>query len=150
MTFRIRDATPEDVNVLREIFRRSALSNDGDRRALLANPDALEFSPPAETDGHSRVVVADGDQIVGFATSLVVRDVIELEDLFVDPDWMRRGIGRAMVVDAMEVARQRGIQRIEVTANPHAVTFYEKTGFAVDQDVETRFGPAPRMHLVVS
>jgi GNAT superfamily N-acetyltransferase len=150
VTFSIRDATPDDVNVLREIFRRSALSNEGDRSTLLANQDALEFSPPAETDGHSRVAVADGHRIVGFATPVVVRDIIELEDLFVDPDWMRRGVGRALIVDAMEVARQHGIQRIEVTANPHALAFYEKTGFAVDHDVATRFGPGPRMHLVVS
>lgn len=145
----VRDATPDDLDVLRDIFRRAALSNEGDRPNLLANTDALEFSPPAEVDGCSRVAVVDDGRIVGFATPLVVRDIIELEDLFVDPDWMRRGVGRALVADATEFARCRRISRIEVTANPHALAFYQNTGFIVDHDAETRFGPSPRMHLVV-
>jgi hypothetical protein len=32
--------------------------------------------------------------VVGFATSRLVGDVFELEDLFVDPDHMRKGFGR--------------------------------------------------------
>jgi GNAT superfamily N-acetyltransferase len=144
----LRDADPADLEVLRDIFRRSALSNVLDRPVLLANPDALQFSLPI--DGCSRVAVADDGRIVGFATPLVVGDVIELEDLFVDPDWMRRGVGRALVKDAMELARRRAASRIEVTANPHALSFYEKTGFVVDGDTETRFGPSARMHLAVA
>jgi hypothetical protein len=35
---------PADVAVLRDVFRRSSLTNDGDRNNLLANPDALVFS----------------------------------------------------------------------------------------------------------
>jgi GNAT superfamily N-acetyltransferase len=148
--FDVRDANPDDRDVLRDIFRRAALSNEGDRPNLLANPEALEFFLPTEVDGCSRVAVADDGWIVGFATPLVVRDVVELADLFVDPDWMRRGVGRALVADAMEFARRRRISRIEVTANPHALAFYENAGFIIDHDVETRFGPSPRMHLVVA
>jgi GNAT superfamily N-acetyltransferase len=145
--FGLRDADPDDLEVLRDIFRRAALSNEGDRPILLANPDALEFSLPPL--GRSRVVVADDGRIVGFATPLVEGDAIELEDLFVDPDWMRRGVGRALVSDAMELARRRAVSRIEVTANPHALSFYEKTGFIADHETETRFGPSARMHLAV-
>jgi len=150
MALDIRDASPEDLMALRDIFRRSSLSNQGDRSDLLANLDALEFSLPAEADGRPRVAIAEGGRIVGFATPVIVREAIELEDLFVDPAWMGRGIGRALVADVVEVARKGGIRRIEVTANPHAMAFYERTGFVVDHDVETRFGPACRMHLPVA
>lgn len=34
-----------------------------------------------------------------------------------------------------------------MTANQHALAFYQQTGFAVDHEVATRFGPASRMHL---
>ncbi|MGN6172171.1 MAG: GNAT family N-acetyltransferase, partial [Streptosporangiaceae bacterium] len=74
----------------------------------------------------------------------------ELEDLFVDPEWMGQGAGRALVQDLVAIARQRGVRRIEVTANPHALAFYEKAGFVVGREVGTRFGPAPRMHLQVA
>jgi GNAT superfamily N-acetyltransferase len=150
MVLVIRDASPEDLMALRDIFRRSSLSNPGDRSVLLANPDALEFSLPAESEGRSRVAIAEDGRILGFATPVNSRGVIELEDLFVDPDWMGRGVGRALVADIVEIARNGGIRSIEVTANPHAMAFYERIGFVADDEVETRFGPARWMHLSVA
>lgn len=125
--FLIRDAVRSDMGALRDVFRRSSLSNDGDRMNLLAHPDALEFSDLAVREGRTRAAVADGG-IAGFATWLSCRDSIELEDLFVDPDCMGQGIGRALVLDLIAIARGRSAHRVEVTANPHALAFYEKAG----------------------
>ena len=86
---------------------------------------------------------------MGFATVLISEDVGELEDLFVEPDWMRRGVGRALVHDAVANARSQGVTRIEVTANDHPRDFYEKVRFVLDGVGQTRFGPADRMHLDV-
>jgi ribosomal protein S18 acetylase RimI-like enzyme len=69
-----------------------------------------------------------------------------MEDLFVDPDWMRRGIGRRLVRDIVDSAREKGFDRLEVTANPHAQSFYEGTGFTTDDEVQTTFYPGQRMH----
>jgi GNAT superfamily N-acetyltransferase len=149
VTFLIREAGPADTAALRDVYRRASLSNDGDRASLLANPDALEFPGPAAGDGRTRVAVAAGGQVAGFATTLIAGDTAELDDLFVDPGWMRHGVGRALVLDAAEIARRRGIGRVEVTANPHALVFYERVGFTVDYEVRTRFGPGSRMHLDV-
>jgi GNAT superfamily N-acetyltransferase len=146
--FQIRDAVPGDMGALRDVFRRSSLSNHGDRANLLAHPDALQLSGLAVSEGRMRTAVADGG-IVGFATWLSAGDALELEDLFVDPEWMGQGAGRALVQDLAAIARQRGVRRIEVTANPHALAFYQKAGFVAGREVETRFGPAPRMHLEV-
>jgi GNAT superfamily N-acetyltransferase len=145
-TFLIRAALPSDMSALRDVFRRSSLSNDGDRMNLLAHPDALELSDLAVTQGRTRAAVADG-AIVGFATWLSAGDAIEIEDLFVDPARMRQGVGRELVRDLIAVARGRGVRRVEVTANQHALAFYAKAGFVAGHNVETRFGPAPRMHL---
>ena len=150
VTVLIRDSVPADLDALRDVYRRSSLSNDGDRASLLANPDVLEFPGPATGDGRTRVAVATGGRVVGFATTLIAGDAAELDDLFVDPGWMRRGIGRALVLDAIEIARGRGASRVEVTANPHALVFYESVGFAVDHEVQTRFGPGSRMHVDVA
>jgi GNAT superfamily N-acetyltransferase len=147
-TFLIRAAVPGDMTALRDVFRRSSLSNDGDRANLLAYPDALELSDLAVTQGRTRAAVAD-DGIVGFATWLSAGDAMEVEDLFVDPERMRQGFGRALVLDLIAIARGRGVRRVEVTANQHALAFYEEVGFLVSHEVETRFGPAPRMHLDV-
>lgn len=147
-TFLIRAAVPGDMTALRDVFRRSSLSNDGDRADLLAHPDALEFADLAVMEGRTRAAAAHHG-IVGFATWLSAGDVFEIEDLFVDPDRMRQGIGRALVLDLIAIARGRGVRRVEVTANQHALAFYEKAGFVVGHKVKTRFGPALRMHLDV-
>ena len=149
MTFVIRDAVPADLAALRDVYRRASLSNEGDRVNLLANPDALEFPGLGGDDRRTRVATVDG-HIAGFATSVPAGDVIELDDLFVDPGWMRRGAGRALVLDAMAIARGRGVDRIEVTANQHALVFYRKAGFVAGHEVRTRFGPGIRMHLDVT
>ncbi len=139
----IRVAVPADLGALRDLFRRSSLSNAGDRASLLAHPEALEFAGLAVDEGLTRVAVVDG-RIVGFATLLGDG---ELEDLFVDPGFMRRGTGRALVLDAVALARVRGLSRIEVTANGEALGFYESVGFVLDGAVETAFGRGSRMHL---
>ena len=146
--FHLRLAAMEDVPALREVFRRSSLSNEGDRVSLLADPDALEFSDRAVADGRVRVAVI-ANRIVGFATVLVTGQIGELDDLFVDPDWMRRGIATELVLDALANAREQRIARIEVTANGHALAFYESAGFVADGICQTQFGPGHRMHIDV-
>ena len=140
----IRAAEAADLGALRDVFRRSSLSNDGDRPNLLANPDALELSEVAV--GRTRVATVAVGRVVGFVTTAVAGGVIEVEDLFVDPDWMGRGAGMALMLDVVAAARERGIERNEVTANLHALGFYEKAGFVVDGQADTRFGPAARMY----
>jgi GNAT superfamily N-acetyltransferase len=76
--------------------------------------------------------------------------VTEVEDLFVDPDWMRHGAGRALVADLITQARARGVRRVEVTANEHALAFYVKVGFVRAGEAPTPFRPAPRMHRDLS
>jgi GNAT superfamily N-acetyltransferase len=144
----IRGAAPGDMSMLREVFRESSLSNDGDRQILLAHPEVLELSELAVTEGRTTAAVADG-RIVGFVTWLDIGDAIEIEDLFVDPGQVRQGIGRALTLDLIAIARGRGADRVEVTANQHALAFYRQVGFVAGHEVDTRFGPAPRMHLDV-
>ena len=76
--------------------------------------------------------------------------MLELEDLFVDPDWMRRGVGRHLVRDVVALAGQDHVDLAEVTANPNAPSFYEKVGFVHDGNVDTRFGLGARMHVHIA
>jgi GNAT superfamily N-acetyltransferase len=145
----IRAAELDDMPELRAVFRRSSLSNESDRALLLAHPDVLELTDLAVTQGRSRVAVVDG-RIIGFATWLGAGDVTEVDDLFVDPDWMGHGAGRALVADLVTQARARGVRRVEVTANEHALAFYVKVGFVIDGEAPTRFRSAPRLHRDLS
>jgi GNAT superfamily N-acetyltransferase len=145
----IRSAVIDDMEPMRGVFRRASLSNDGDRGHLLAHPEALVLSDTGIRQGRTRVAVDSEDKIVGFASWLVTDGVIELGDLFVEPSWMRTGVGRALVLDALAIARGLSFDRLGVTANPHAQAFYEPIGFSADHLVETAFYPGLRVHIVV-
>lgn len=149
-TFEVRDATMADVDILREIFREASLSNEGDREVLLANPEVLELSADAVQQGRTRVAVAESGDVVGFATIVRDGDVVEIEDLFVHPQWMRRGAGRKLVRDLIARAQSAGARRLEVTANDHAWAFYSALGFVFERHVQTVFGTAPRLFLDVA
>jgi GNAT superfamily N-acetyltransferase len=145
--FRVRQAGVADLPALAAVYRRASLSNEGDAPHLLANPEVLVLSDEAVRAGRTRLAMAPAGSVVGFASLADGDGFLELEDLFVDPDWMRRGIATLLVRDAVGVARQRAIPRIEVTANPHAFAFYGSVGFRPAGEVRTRFGPGQRMSL---
>jgi GNAT superfamily N-acetyltransferase len=148
--FHLRDALPADASPLSELFRRASLSNDGDREALLARPDVLAWPGPPVSPARCRVAT-DGEHgpAVGFATVVPVGDTCDLEDLFVEPASMRRGVGRLLVDDALEWAATAGFVRVTVDANPHARAFYGSVGFVVDGPVVTELGPGLLMHRAV-
>ena len=52
----------------------------------------------------------------------------ELEHLWVHPDWLRRGIGRALLARAMEAAAEKGEAALLIDADPHAEAFYLAAG----------------------
>lgn len=145
----VRWALPLEHDELVELQRRSSMVWEEYQDDLLAHPDAIEV--PVEPDGslHIRVAVRDG-QLVGFATVVPSSPGVgELDGLFVEPDFMRRGIGRVLIDDAVQNARADGVERIEVTANPRALGFYTRLEFVAVGEVPTRFGPGIRMHLDV-
>lgn len=146
-TVEIRSATMADIAILKDIFSKASLSNEGDRHLLLAHPDALELPVAAIREGRTRVATVEDGRVAGFASTVVFDRVVEVEDLFVHPEWTGRGLGRALVDDIVAAAEARGAQRLEVTANPHALGFYDKLGFLFHREVTTRFGTAPRLRL---
>jgi ribosomal protein S18 acetylase RimI-like enzyme len=145
----IRLGTSADLAAAASVYRRASLSNTGDRDNLLAHPEYLILGPEGLAGGRTHVVEEDG-AVVGFATWAETAGIIELEDLFVDPGYMRRGIASALVSRIAEVLRARGAERLEVTANPHALGFYRAVGFIECGTAETDFGAAPRMVLTLS
>ena len=144
----IRAATAADLPALQEIFRRASLSNDGDRDALLAHPDALVLSGAAIAEGRTSVEVGADGRVLGFITTLSLDEsTLEIEDLFTDPDSMRQGVASRLVAHVVQAAVKSGVHRLEVTGNPHAAGFYSSAGFIHDHDTQTEFGPAPRLCL---
>jgi ribosomal protein S18 acetylase RimI-like enzyme len=145
----IRIGTPADLDAARGVYRRASLSNAGDRGNLLAHPEYLVLGPEGLAEGRTHVAEQDGS-VVGFATWAETAGTMDLEDLFVDPGYRRRGLAIALVGRIAEILRARGAERLEVTANPHAMEFYRAAGFTDCGVAETDFGTAPRMVLMLA
>lgn len=150
----IRGAVATDLPELRRVYREASLGNAGDAPMLLARPELLVLAGEGVAEGRTRVAVPGRDPrapVLGFATSAVAADgEPELEDLFVDPRWQRRGIARLLVLDAARSVRETGHRRLWVTGNPHALGFYRAVGFLGDDAVATLLGEGLRLHLDVS
>lgn len=147
----IRIATTADLPALQQLYRAASLSNAADAPMLLARPEFLVFTGEGIAAGRTLVAVAGapgGDRVVGFATLTAGKDEDpELEDLFVDPDWHRRGIARHLVRQVADTARDAGHRRLWVTGNPHALPFYLAVGFVQVGQVPTALGNGLRMCL---
>jgi len=146
----VRHATTEDYAALALIFRRAALSNPGDRDMLREHPEFLVLPPDLIGRGRTRVATLADGRIVGFASTRRIADeVLELDDLFVDPDCRRQGVANRLVHRLVGDARAESVARIEVIANEHALGFYHAAGFVNDGPTEATVGWGHRMHLDV-
>ena len=142
----IRPGVAADLPAVTDVYRSASLANAGDRDNLLAHPEHLILGPDGLAEGRTHVAEENGS-VVGFATWIEADGIVELEDLFVAPGWMRRGIATALVNRITDVLLARGVECLEVTASPHALGFYRAIGF-IDRGVaKTDFGTAPRMAL---
>ena len=144
----IRLGTLADLPAAAGVYRRASLSNAGDRDNLLAHPDYLILRPEGLAEGRTYVAEEEGS-VAGFATWARADGVTELEDLFVDPAWRRRGLATALVSRIVDVLRAQGVRCLEVTANPHAQGFYRAAGFIDCGTAETEFGAAHRKRLTI-
>lgn len=68
------------------------------------------------------------ERIVGYFALRRDGGVFHLEDLFVRPSEMGRGVGRALFRHAQRRARELGFAFIEVQSDPNAAGFYERMG----------------------
>lgn len=140
-----RPATDDDLSSLRDLYRRSSLSNENDRANLLATPEALHWSGDGIAERRTRVAVDVDGKILGFVTAVDIDGGRELEDLFVDPQAMRQGVATQLVQDAVSEATRCGVPWIEVTGNQHAAEFYASAGFVRVGDEQTLAGSGPRL-----
>lgn len=78
-----------------------------------------------------RVLAAEADGTAAGVAVVLPPDadgIAELEHLFVEPAFLRRGIG-ALLEAAVAMARSDGARALRALADPQARAFYERCGF---------------------
>jgi GNAT superfamily N-acetyltransferase len=120
-------AQPHDAATLKFIAV-AAKSYWGYPEHLIAAWAASPIISPMDI-AHSPVYVAyNVQQAIGWYRLLTDRSPAILEDLWVIPSWIGRGIGRALFEHAIAQCHAHGVTQMELDADPNAVGFYLRMG----------------------
>ena len=138
----LRNATEKDIDLVLELIRALADFEHLGHEVTATRErlrDALFGPRPA-----AEVVLAfEGPVSVGFAvfhpnfSTFLGKPGIHLEDLFIRPEYRRRGHGQAILRHLARLATERGCGRLEWTVldwNKTAIEFYERIGAVVLPD----------------
>jgi GNAT superfamily N-acetyltransferase len=126
-TLRLRAARRDEARLLSELALRSKGHWGYDQAFLDACRAELTLAP--EEVETRRVTVAECDgRVVGFYALAGDPPAGILADLFVEPDHIGTGVGRALWEHAMAAARTLGFARLTLEADPGAEPFYPAMG----------------------
>lgn len=78
--------------------------------------------------GNEIYVAEEEGRAIAWAALIPKGELMLVDDLWVEPAWMEKGIGALLFRHAVERATALGGTRMEWEAEPNAVSFYEKLG----------------------
>lgn len=92
--------------------------------------DVAALRPELDGPGR-RFVVAERGEVVGYAVSMSVSDVVDLQRIGVRPDRQRSGVATALLEDLVTHPGEADRMLLEVSAaNRTAIAFYTRAGFS--------------------
>lgn len=124
---KIRNASTEDLPQL------TRLAHDAKRHWGYPDhwikhwEDALTITPEY-IEANQVFVAEDAERILGFYSLVVAEDHAELDHMWVSPEYMGSGVGKALFIHAMRRAKGQNISEVEILSDPHAEDFYKKMG----------------------
>jgi GNAT superfamily N-acetyltransferase len=89
--------------------------------------EQLTVTPEIIRSHETFSAAADG-QAIGFYALGRKGDNPELAHMWVLPEWIGRGVGRALFLHAVERAKALGFRKIEIESDPNAEGFYLRMG----------------------
>ena len=120
----VRAARPGEAAALTALCVRSKAHWGYDAEFMRRSRASLTVSDADIATG--RVLVAERAGLP-FGVARVEPDG-ELGLMFVDPRTLNRGVGRALFVAAVALARRLGATRMAILAEPNAAPFYQRMG----------------------
>ncbi len=126
----IRAATGADADILTSLAFRSKASWGYSLEFMAACKDELTYtSAMIEAPDYQFYVFEINGRLAGFyALELYGNETAELDALFVLPDKIGTGIGKAMIRHCRSIAARLGIREIVIQGDPNAEAFYLSVG----------------------
>ena len=129
-----REANRQDLPRILDLYARAL-----DGRALKVD-DAERLFERIQRYPDYRLHLAETDGRLAGTFALLIMDNLGecgtpsgiIEDVVVEPEYQRRGVGRAMMQHALAICRQKGCYKLMLSSNlarSSAHAFYESLGF---------------------
>jgi N-acetylglutamate synthase-like GNAT family acetyltransferase len=130
MSFNIRQAEQYEKDTLSEIALRSKAYWGYSDSFMQACKDELTVTDEKiSSSDYQYFVVCEKAQIQGFAGLQRISDQIcELDGLFIDPEYIGKGIGRVLFEHVLNVLKQQNFKMLHIHSDPNASVFYQKMG----------------------
>lgn len=127
--FAIRAANAGEAAVLTALCLRSKAHWGYDDIFMRLSAPSLTISPELIAAGRVLTAVAPDGTIAAMASLAPLEGgVWDLLHMFVDPDFIGRGAGRALFAAVCDMARAQGGGTLSIQADPHAEAFYLRMG----------------------
>jgi GNAT superfamily N-acetyltransferase len=127
MSILIRRAVSEDAKDLSKIAFSAKAHWGYPERWMKIWRSQFDFTPEYFEKNESWVAESAARSI-GFYTLLEKNDMAWLENLWVNPENIGKGVGKQLFVHALVRARELGFSKLQCEADPNAAVFYEKMG----------------------
>ncbi|WP_435232554.1 GNAT family N-acetyltransferase [Streptomyces althioticus] len=124
---RIRKARPDEAGELTELALRSKAHWGYDEAFMASCREELTVRPSEVGERRTALAERDG-RVLGFTTVDGQPPEGAVGMMFVDPEALGQGIGRALFAYALGSARDAGFRRLTIDADPNAESFYRAMG----------------------
>jgi ribosomal protein S18 acetylase RimI-like enzyme len=122
-----REASLVDVN---RLISRSKAYWDWPEEYLSHAIPLHQITPGYLTSSHCFEVVAPRGELVAFLSVSEGDDKVVIDNLWVAPEYIGRGIGKAAIRFVFKLARESGWTNVWVLPDPPAEGFYKALGFS--------------------
>jgi len=152
MILQIRRALPDEADRLYQIALTAKRHWGYPERWMEIWKPQLTFSPEYFAENESWTAEIDNNPIA-FYTLQYKDGIAWVENLWVLPEYIGRGVGKQLFLHALSRSRELGHKILQLEADPNAVGFYEKMGMSKigerhsEVDGQPRFLPIMKMIL---
>lgn len=144
MDIQIRRAAPDEAAVLTEIAHAAKRHWGYPENWIQHWQTDLTITPEFIRDNEMYVALK-GEEIVGCCALSFNQSAPELEHMWIRPEHMGAGIGRALFTHMKERATKLKLPALELSADPNAEGFYERMGARRIGEVRSEIEGQPRL-----
>ncbi|HEY0746121.1 MAG TPA: GNAT family N-acetyltransferase [Steroidobacteraceae bacterium] len=157
-SFTLRPGTPEDALSIIKAHRAAirGIATGFYSREIIEEWEGPISIPPERVEGFARAI-ASGEEVVvvavdssglilGFGS--IVPSNNELRAVYVRSEYVRKGVGRAILRRLADLAREAGLKELRMDASINAEAFYKANGFSSEAFGEHPMPSGRRMACV--